>query len=290
MRIDVLTLFPAVFEPLLAHGQIRIGREKGLVDIHTHDFRAFATDKHRSVDDKPFGGGPGMVIMCGPVYACDEDVVARGRAALAGVAAQHAAPLSPRRVMLSPQGRPLDQALLEELSREPWLVLLCGHYEGFDERIASGLGYEEVSIGDYVLSGGEVPAMVIVDGVTRLIPGVLGAPDGAGSDSFSSRHGEPRLLEGPQFTRPREFRGMSVPEVLLSGDHAAVAAWRRAKARQRTEERRPELLKSPSDPNTSPPSARGACHPGASEENSNRPGAGPRREAERLRAGEGVLS
>jgi tRNA (guanine37-N1)-methyltransferase len=283
VRIDVMTLFPAVFEPLLAHGQIRIGREKGLVDIHAHDFRAFATDKHRSVDDKPYGGGPGMVLMCGPIYACDEDVVARGRTALGSPEGE------PRRVMLSPQGRPLDQALLEELAREPWLLLLCGHYEGFDDRIASGLGYEEVSIGDYVLSGGEVPAMVLIDGVTRLIPGVLGAPDSAGSDSFSSKGGA-RLLEGPQFTRPREFRGMNVPDILLSGDHAAVAAWRRAEARKRTEERRPELLQPPA-PTPSKENQPSACHPGAGEENSNRPGAGPRDDAgKRLRAGEGVLS
>jgi tRNA (guanine37-N1)-methyltransferase len=230
LRIDVQTLFPAVFEPLLAHGQIRIAREKQLLDVQLHDFRTFATDKHRSVDDKPYGGGPGMVIMCGPVYASDESIVASGRAA--GLD-------RPRRLLLSPQGRPLDQALLEELSREPWLVLLCGHYEGCDDRIREGLGYEEVSVGDYVLSGGEVPAMILIDGVTRLIPGVLGAPDGAGSDSFS---GHDRLLEGPQYTRPREFRGLKVPDILLSGDHAAVAAWRRAQARQRTRERRPDLL------------------------------------------------
>ncbi len=241
MRIDVLTLFPQVFEPFLAHGQVRIAREKRLLEVRLHDFRTFATDKHKSVDDKPYGGGPGMVLMCGPVYACDEDVVAQAQAAtdqpgeLAG--------RTPRRVLLSPQGRKLDQALLEELAREPWLMLLCGHYEGFDERIPTGLGYEELSIGDFVLSGGELPAAVLIDGVARLIPGVLGAPDGAGSDSFSSgSHGGERLLEGPQFTRPREFRGMAVPDVLLSGDHGAVAAWRRAQARARTAERRPDLL------------------------------------------------
>lgn len=237
MRIDVLTLFPQVFEPFLAHGQVRIAREKRLLEVHLHDFRAFATDKHRSVDDKPYGGGPGMVLMCGPVYACDEDVVSRGQAT-EGLAGR-----TPRRVLLSPQGRKLDQATLEELAREPWLVLLCGHYEGFDERIPAGLGYEELSIGDYVLSGGELPAAILIDGVARLIPGVLGAPDGAGADSFSSgSQGGERLLEGPQYTRPREFRGMSVPEVLLSGDHGAVAAWRRAQARARTAERRPDLL------------------------------------------------
>lgn len=232
MRIDVLTLFPSVFEPFLAHGQLRIAREKGLLDVRTHDFRRFATDKHRSVDDKPYGGGPGMVLMCGPIYACDEHVTREG--AEAGLGA------SPRRLMLTPQGRRLDQPLLEELAREPWLLLLCGHYEGFDERIREGLGHEEVSVGDYVLSGGELPAMAVVDGVARLIPGVLGAPDGAASDSFST--GAERILEGPQYTRPRSFRGMDVPEVLLSGDHGRVAAWRRSQAHQRTAERRPDLL------------------------------------------------
>lgn len=237
MRIDVLTLFPQVFEPFLAHGQVRIAREKRLLEVHLHDFRAFATDKHKSVDDKPYGGGPGMVLMCGPIYACDEDVVRKGQAT-DGLAGR-----TPRRVLLSPQGRKLDQAMLEELAREPWLVLLCGHYEGYDERIPLGLGYEELSIGDYVLSGGELPAAVVIDGVARLIPGVLGAPDGAGSDSFSmGSPGGERLLEGPQYTRPREFRGMTVPEVLLSGDHGAVAAWRRAQALARTAERRPDLL------------------------------------------------
>lgn len=249
MRIDVLTLFPQVFEPFLAHGQVRIAREKHLLEVRLHDFRAFATDRHKSVDDKPYGGGPGMVLMCGPIYACDEDVVAQAQASgLVGEpggeqADQALAGRTPRRVLLSPQGRKLDQALLEELAREPWLMLLCGHYEGFDERIPAGLGYEELSIGDFVLSGGELPAAVLIDGVARLIPGVLGAPDGAGSDSFSSgSHGGERLLEGPQYTRPREFRGMAVPDVLLSGDHGAVAAWRRAQARARTAERRPDLL------------------------------------------------
>lgn len=258
MRIDVLTLFPQVFEPFLAHGQVRIAREKRLLEVHLHDFRAFATDRHKSVDDKPYGGGPGMVLMCGPVYACDEAVVAQATSEPAGGGIpeqpQPLAGRAPRRVLLSPQGRKLDQALLEALAREPWLMLLCGHYEGFDERIPQGLGYEELSIGDFVLSGGELPAAVVIDGVARLIPGVLGAPDGAGSDSFSSgSHGGERLLEGPQYTRPREFRGMAVPEILLSGDHGAVASWRRAQARARTAERRPDLLDGPNaDPNHGP--------------------------------------
>ncbi len=231
LRIDVHTLFPAMFDGFLGHGLVRLARQKGLVDVQLHDFRRHATDRHQSVDDRPFGGGPGMVLACGPIFASDEAVVAAGReAGLEG---------EPRRVMLTPQGRPLDQALLEELARERWISLLCGHYEGFDERVREGLRPLEVSIGDYVLSGGEVPAMVLIDGVTRLVPGALGAPEGARDDSFS-RRGAP--LEGPQYTRPRVFRGMAVPDVLLSGDHEAVARWREEQALRRTKERRPDML------------------------------------------------
>ncbi len=231
MRIDVLTLFPGMFEGFLTHGLIRLAREKKLVDVHLHDFREFATDRHNSVDDKPYGGGPGMVLMCGPIFACDEAMRQAGRAA--------GLPGEPRRIMLSPQGRPVTPALLEELSREPWLSVLCGHYEGFDERIRLGLKPLEVSIGDYVLSGGEVAAMAVIDGLTRMIPGALGAADGARNDSFS-RDGA--KLEGPQYTRPRSFEGMGVPDVLLSGNHAAIAAWREEQALKRTQERRPDLL------------------------------------------------
>jgi len=231
MRIDVLTLFPPMFEGFLEHGLVRIARDKGLLDVRLHDFRAFATDRHRSVDDRPYGGGPGMVLMCGPIFACDEAVRAEGRAAgLAG---------PPRRVMLTPQGRRLHQALLRELAAEPWLTVLCGHYEGFDERIREGLAPLEISLGDYVLSGGEVAAMVVIDGLTRMIPGAVGAPDGPELDSFA---GPERLLEGPHYTRPREFRGMTVPEVLLSGDHGAVERWRHEQALARTRARRPDLL------------------------------------------------
>lgn len=230
MRVDVLTLFPPMFEGFLEHGLVKIAREKNLLEVTCHDFREFATDRHRSVDDRPYGGGPGMVLMCGPIFACDEAVVTSGRAAGFG---------EPRRVMLTPQGRPLNQELLEELAREPWLIVLCGHYEGFDERIRLGLQPLEVSLGDYVLSGGEVGAMVLVDGVARLQEGALGHPDGASLDSFSS---EGRLLEGPQYTRPRAFREMEVPEILLSGDHGAIARWRHEQALARTRERRPDLL------------------------------------------------
>lgn len=231
MRIDVMTLFPGMFEGFLNEGIVRLARRDGLLDVHTHDFREFTTDRHRSVDDRPYGGGPGMVLTCDPVFRCDEAIVAAGQAAgLSG---------TPRRILLSPQGRPLDMPLLEELAQASWISLLCGHYEGFDERIRLGLEPQEVSIGDYVLSGGEVPAMVVIDGLTRLIPGALGAPEGARDDSFANEAG---LLEGPQYTRPRVYRGMEVPEVLLSGDHAKVAAWRRQQAELRTLTRRPDLL------------------------------------------------
>lgn len=230
VRVDVLTLFPRMFEGVLEHGLVKIARDQGLIEVECHDFREFATDKHRSVDDRPYGGGPGMLLMCGPVFACDEAVVARGR---------EAGFREPRRVMLTPQGRPLKQELLEELAREPWLSVLCGHYEGFDERIRLGLQPLEVSLGDYVLSGGEVGAMVLIDGVARLQPGAVGHPDGPRLDSFS---GDRRLLEGPQYTRPRVFRGVEVPEVLLSGNHRAIEEWRDQQSLARTRERRPELL------------------------------------------------
>ncbi len=238
MRVDVHTLFPAMFEGFLGHGLVRLAREKGLVDVHLHDFRQHATDRHKSVDDRPFGGGPGMVLTCGPIFASDEAVVRAGHeAGLAG---------EPRRIMLTPQGRPLDQALLEELAGEAWLSLLCGHYEGFDERVREGLRPLEVSIGDYVLSGGEVAAMVVIDGVTRLLPGALGAAEGARDDSFARRGA---LLEGPQYTRPRVFRGMEVPEVLLSGDHQGIARWREEQALERTRQRRPDMLARSRDAN-----------------------------------------
>jgi tRNA (guanine37-N1)-methyltransferase len=231
VRIDVLTLFPGMFEGFLTHGLIRIAREKELLEVNLHDFREHTSDRHRSVDDKPYGGGPGMVLMCGPVFDGAEAVCQAGRAAgLEG---------SPRLVMLTPQGRQLTPALLEELAKEAWLSLLCGHYEGFDERIRLGMKPLEVSIGDYVLSGGEVAAMAVIDGLTRMIPGALGAADGAQNDSFSR---EGAKLEGPQYTRPRDFRGMTVPDVLLSGNHKAIDDWRENEAQKRTHERRPDLM------------------------------------------------
>lgn len=226
-------MFPGAFDGVLSNGILRIAREKGLIDVHLRNFRDFAKDKYRSVDDKPYGGGPGMVLLCEPIFDCHDAAVDEGRRA--GLECE------PRRVLLSPQGRKLDQDLLKDLAKERWLMLLCGHYEGFDERVHQGLQPEEVSIGDYVLSGGEVPAMVLLDGIARLQPGALGAPDGAGDDTFSCHGGG--LLEAPQYTRPRSFRGMDVPGVLLSGDHGAVRRWREQQALERTKARRPDLLR-----------------------------------------------
>lgn len=234
MRINVLTLFPEVLAPFFAASIIGRACQAGLVAIHSTNIRDFAKDKHRSVDDRPFGGGPGMVLMCDPVFAAVEHVEK-----------EHSSP--PLRILLTPQGERLSQRFAMELSRSPGFVAICGHYEGFDERIRQGLSVREVSIGDYVLSGGEAAAMVLVDAVVRLIPGALGDESSATDESFSGG-----LLEYPQYTRPREFRGMNVPEVLISGDHGAIAAWREEQSRARTLERRPDLLARESGPFESP--------------------------------------
>jgi tRNA (guanine37-N1)-methyltransferase len=214
MRIDILTLFPGMFTGFLEGSLLGAARAEGLVDIRLTDIRDFAEGPHRQVDDRPFGGGPGMLLMPGPVVSCIEAVQAQAEP-------------SGHVILLTPGGRRLDQPLVEELSRRERLVIVCGRYEGFDARVAAAVGAEEVSIGDYVLSGGEVAAMVIVDAVARLVPGVLGHEESAVQDSFS---GPERLVEGPQYTRPREFRGLHVPEVLLSGDHRRIEAWRHEQA------------------------------------------------------------
>ena len=224
MRVDVLTLFPEVFPPFLQAGIVGRAVARGLVSVRCVNFRDFAHDGHRSVDDKPFGGGPGMVLQCGPIFEAVE-FIERGESG------------SPIRIMLTPQGEPLGQKLVSELAQAPWLVLLCGHYEGFDERIRTGLGVREISIGDYVLSGGEPAAMVLIDAMVRLLPGALGDPASTAEESFSDG-----MLEYPQYSRPREFRGMNVPDVLLSGDHARITAWRSEQAKARTLQRRPDLL------------------------------------------------
>lgn len=223
MRIDVLTLFPSMFEGFLNESLLRLARARGVADVRLWDIRDCTDDKHRKVDDRPYGGGPGMVMTPQPVFAAVD-------------AAEAEAPSAPRKILLTPQGRPLDQALARELAREPRLLLICGRYEGFDERIRTGIAAEEVSIGDYVLAGGELPAMVIIEAVVRLLPGALGDPESAVDESF-----EGNTLDYPQYTRPPVFRGMAVPEVLLSGDHERVRQWRDEQARLRTRQRRPDL-------------------------------------------------
>jgi tRNA (guanine37-N1)-methyltransferase len=213
MRIDILTLFPEMFTSFLEGSLLGAARAEGLLDIRVVNIRDFAEGVHRQVDDRPFGGGPGMLLMAGPVVSCVESVQAQGTAG--------------HLVMLTPGGRRLDQSVVEELAKHERIVLVCGRYEGFDARVRDLLEPDEISIGDYVLSGGEVAAMVIVDAVARLVPGVLGDEESARQDSFS---GAERLVEGPQYTRPREFRGLSVPDVLLSGDHARIAQWRHEQA------------------------------------------------------------
>jgi tRNA (guanine37-N1)-methyltransferase len=209
-RIDVLTLFPALFDGFLGQSIVRRAVARGLVDIQRWDLRDWAEGKHKQVDDRPFGGGPGMILMAPPVVAAAEAVAAAGD--------------SPGRlILLSPQGRRLDQPWVEELARERRLILLCGRYEGFDERVIDVLQPQLLSVGDYVLSGGEVAAMVVIDAVVRLIPGVLGDAQSAVDESFGPDGG----LEYPQYTRPRVYRSLAVPDVLLSGDHAAIAEWRK---------------------------------------------------------------
>ena len=196
--------------------------EAGIVDVRVHDLRAFATDKHRQVDDEPYGGGPGMVLKPEPVFAAVESLEKGTK----------------RVIVLSPAGRRLEQALVRELAKEPWLLLISGRYEGVDERVVEGLPAEEVSIGDYVLSGGEIPALVVLEAVTRLIPGVVGKEESLERESF-----EDGVLDHPHYTRPSEFRGMAVPGVLLSGNHAEVERWRREAAEEKTRRNRPDLLK-----------------------------------------------
>jgi len=224
LRIDILTLFPEMFAPVLGTSIPKRAAEKGLVSYHLTNIRDFATDAHQSVDDKPFGGGPGMVMMAPVLFDAVEH------------AERQASEVPATRILLSPQGVRFDQKLAEDFARRDRLLLIAGHYEGFDERIIEGLKPIELSIGDYVLSGGELAAMVVIDSVVRLLPGALGAEDGAADESFADG-----LLEYPQYTRPRDFRGMGVPDILLSGNHQAIARWRLEQRKIRTQQRRPDL-------------------------------------------------
>ena len=235
LRIDILTLFPELFGPFLGTSIPKRAAQKGLVSYHLTNFRDFATDLHKSVDDRPFGGGPGMVMMCQTAYD-----------AIESAEAQDARPAT--RILLTPQGRVLNQPLVEELAQKDRLLFIAGHYEGFDERIIEGLQPMELSIGDYVLSGGELAAMVVIDAVVRLLPGALGAEEGAADESFTGG-----LLEFPQYTRPREFRGMAVPDILLGGNHKAIADWRMEQRKARTRQRRPDLWRAYEGGSESPP-------------------------------------
>ena len=237
MRIDVLTIFPGIFSPVLGSSILKRAIAKGVAQVRVHDLRGWSRDKHRKVDDRPYGGGPGMVMRPEPFFAAVEDLKKSGSAGKAGEG------IEPHLILLSPRGRRLTQAVAQRLSGRPWLILLCGHYEGVDERVRLGLADEELSIGDYVLTCGELPAMVLIDSVVRLLPGALGDLQSTEEESFRGS-----LLEYPQFTRPVEFRGMTVPEVLRSGDRDRIRRWRKLQALRRTWTDRPdlfELLESP---------------------------------------------
>ena len=236
MRFDVLTLFPEMFDGYLGSSVLKLAIERGLVEVRLHNIRDWADDKHNTVDDRPFGGGPGMVLKVDRVVPCVEAVCGKE-------------PDPGRLVMLTPQGRRLDQAYVEQLAAHRRIVLLCGRYEGFDERIRLILGPDEISIGDFVLNGGEVAAMAIIDSVIRLVPDVLGDEESSGNDSFSP---PARLLEFAQYTRPREYRGLEVPPVLLGGNHQEIARWREENSKLRTGQRRADLLDIDDSPGAHP--------------------------------------
>ncbi len=227
MRIEVLTTFPQIVEAVAGESILGRARQKGIVDVEAVNLRDFTEDRHRTTDDEPYGGGPGMVMKCEPVFKAVEALKARRPGQ------------RPRVLLMTPQGRRFDQKMAEELAGESYLMIVCGRYEGVDERIREHLATDEVSIGDFVLTGGELAALVILDAVARLLPGALGDETSPETESFSCG-----LLEYPQYTRPADFRGHRVPDVLLSGNHAEIEKWRRAEAVRRTLERRPDLLKS----------------------------------------------
>jgi tRNA (guanine37-N1)-methyltransferase len=229
VRIDVITIFPGMFAPVLGESMMRRAQEKGLVEFRVHDLRDYSDDPHRKVDDRPYGGGPGMVMRVEPIVKAVRAIRAE-------------TPPEGRLVLTCPTGRRLDQSIAAELAAEERLVVVAGHYEGVDQRVRDILMPDEISVGDYVLTGGELPAMIIVDAVARLVPGVLGAEEGAADDSFADG-----LLEAPQYTRPVDFEGHRVPAVLRGGDHAEIAEYRRRESVKRTAERRPDLLEGRED-------------------------------------------
>ena len=229
MIFDVVTIFPEFFKGPFDYGVIRRGRENGLIDIRVHDLRNFTTDRHRTVDDRPFGGGEGMVFKPEPIFKAVETVRKGDQAEV---------------VVLSAGGRPFNQAEALRLSKAEQVILICGRYEGIDERVAEHLATAEISIGDFIVSGGEIAAVVVVDAVTRYVPGVVGKEESILRDSFSDPASDRQLVEHPHYTRPAEFRGWKVPEVLISGDHNAVHEWRHQAALRKTEKNRPDLLNS----------------------------------------------
>jgi tRNA (guanine37-N1)-methyltransferase len=230
IQIDIITIFPGYFREAFNYGIVRRAQAAGLIEIKAHDLRSWTSDKHHVVDDRPFGGGDGMVLKPEPIFAAVE--------ALIGARRREDVPSGERVVLLSPQGKPFTQTVAADLATSDRLVLICGRYEGVDERVAGALVTEEISIGDYVLSGGEPAALVVVDALVRLIPGALGSETSATTESFSNG-----MLDYPHYTRPPEFEGMSVPDVLLTGHHAEIAKWRREVAEEKTRRNRPDLLK-----------------------------------------------
>lgn len=230
LRVDIITIFPGYFREVLDFGIVRRARAAGLVDIQAHDLRGWTSDKHHVVDDRPFGGGDGMVLKPEPIFAAVES--------LAGAKRRDSIAEGKRVVLLSPQGKPFSQSLAAEFALSEQLVLICGRYEGVDERVADALVTDEISIGDYVLSGGEPAALVVIDATVRLLPGALGSETSAVNESFSDG-----WLDCPQYTRPPEFEGMRPPDVLLNGNHAEIARWRREAATEKTRRNRPDLLK-----------------------------------------------
>lgn len=224
LEVHLLTLFPEAVQPYLDASILGRASRAGLLQVHVHDFRRFATDRHHSVDDRPFGGGPGMVLMCGPIFSAIEWIEQEFGDC--------------QKVLLTPDGKPFRQAQAQALSQSKRLLLLCGRYEGFDERIRLAFDWTEISVGDFVLAGGELPALCVIEATARLIPGVLGHDESAVHESFT----DPRLLDHPHYTRPEVFRDMATPPILLSGNHQAVADWRHQQAVERTRQRRPDLL------------------------------------------------
>jgi len=230
MRIDVLTLFPAMFQGPMTESMLWKAQDRGLLDLRLHDIRDFTTDKHRTADDIPYGGGGGMIMKAQPVVSAVESVL------------EDASPGTPV-ILMTPQGRVFSHSIAKELAAHERIVMVCGRYEGIDDRVRQLVITDEISIGDYVLSGGELGAMVLIDAIVRLIPGVLGHEESSQTDSFSAAETGQRLLDCPHYSRPREWMGRAVPDILVSGDHAKVARWRLEQREKRTRERRPDLLR-----------------------------------------------